>query len=74
VLDLRSMGESIRARRKELGITQKELSKMTNIAQGHVVARPWGFESPLQHHCYIRAYGPFSFYLPLRVMWDLLTF
>lgn len=36
MLDLKMMGESIRARRKELQITQKQLSNVTGIAQGYI--------------------------------------
>lgn len=35
-VNVKMMGESIRARRKELRITQKELSNITNIAQGYI--------------------------------------
>ena len=36
MLDLRAMGELIKERRMELRITQKELSEITNIAQGYI--------------------------------------
>lgn len=36
VIDYKSLGESIKARRKELGITQKELARQLNISQGYI--------------------------------------